>query len=87
MANLIAGDNAIFCRGADLTGANFYNAFFGDTNFWYANLTNANFNWANVINSQMNYAILTGANLTNASFEGSTGCSTVTPTGTLNGLC
>lgn len=86
VANLIAGDNNIFCRGADLTGANFYNAFFGGTNFWFANLTNANFTWANVINSQMNYAIVTGANLTNASFEGSSGCSTVTPSGYLGAM-
>ena len=82
---------------ANLTGANMTGAWLFEAGLEGANLTNANLSWANLdgatlelanlTNANLSYASLNGANLSWVTLTGATGCSTVTPSGTLNGLC
>ncbi len=82
--------NAMFKRtspnftNAIMVGADLSNLYLPHANLTNANLTNANLSNANLSESNLTNANLTNANLTGASFGGSTGCSTVTPKGTLN---
>jgi uncharacterized protein YjbI with pentapeptide repeats len=75
---------------SNLTGANLFGA-----NLFTANLTNVNLTGATLVDANPALATLINANLTNANvnamnlnadFTGATGCSTVTPSGALNGL-
>ena len=56
-------------------------------NLSWTNLSYANFTSAGVYGSRMDYANMTGVTLWGSVWGGSYGCSTVTPSGTLNGYC
>jgi uncharacterized protein YjbI with pentapeptide repeats len=89
------------CQGANLSGAELGGANLDHANLSYAflnwaDLTFATLRGANLNGSNLSYTILNAADLTNAylygtnlsgaDLTGATGCSTVTPSGTLNGL-
>ena len=75
------------CPFADLSYANFTGAYLGNVNFVYANLSYANFTSARVWDTNITSATMTGVTLWGSVWTGSYVCSTVTPSGTLNGYC
>ena len=75
------------CAFADLSYANFTDAYLSGVVFAYADLSYVNFTSAGVYDAEMGYANMTGVTLWGSVWGGSYGCSTVTPSGTLNGYC
>ena len=75
--------------GANLSGANLSGVTLEAANLSYANLSGAVFYLAdlmlaNLTSANLTNAYMAGAILAGANFDAATGCSTVTPTGTLN---
>ena len=73
------------CQGANLSYANLTYANLTNANLYHANLSYANLSGAFLNDATLNNANLTGVALNFFSVVGATGCSTVTPTGALNG--
>ena len=75
------------CYYANLSYANFTQAYLIGVDFAHANLSYANFTSAAVYGADMYQANMTGTILLGSVWNGAEDCSTVTPSGALDGYC